>query len=128
LGCNQPSSKKVSASDEILSPDSVVALIQQAYVYGYPMMMMDATKKASTNVPAPIPNKPIAPVNQFGHFRTFPDANFKEIVNLFCILCLSSSTSKAFTTYPLDENERLLVPLFWINLHVIPTIFRDFPI
>jgi hypothetical protein len=54
--------------------------------------------------------------------------NFKEIVNLFCILCLSSFTSKAFTTYPLDENERLLVPPFWINLHVIPTIFRDFPI
>jgi hypothetical protein len=41
-------------------------------------------KKISTNVAEPIAGKPIAPVNQSGHFRTFPDANFKDIVKPYC--------------------------------------------
>jgi hypothetical protein len=127
LGCNQPSSKKVSASDEILSPDSVVALIQQAYVYGYPMMMMDATKKASTNVPAPIPNKPIAPVNQFGHFRTFPDANFKEIVKPNCdtyysIAWLDLSSDALVLSVPNTNDRYYLLPMLdaYTNIFASP--------
>lgn len=84
FGCNQPATKNNSASAEGLASDSLVAYIQQAYLYGYPLLMMDATKKVSTNVPAPVPGKPMAPINQFGHFRTFPDASFKDVVKPNC--------------------------------------------
>jgi DNA sulfur modification protein DndE len=84
FGCNQPDPKNQPLQAAGISPDSVLALVQQAYLYGYPIMMMDATKKVSTNVAAPIPGKPIAPINQFGHFRTFPDANFKDVVKPNC--------------------------------------------
>lgn len=45
---------------------------------------MEETKKVSTNYEEPVPKKPFAPVNQFGHFRSFPDANFKEVVKPNC--------------------------------------------
>ncbi len=50
----------------------------QAYVYAYPMIMMEATRRVSTNVEAPI--GPRAPMNQFAHLRVFPDHTFKEVV------------------------------------------------
>ena len=50
----------------------------QAYVYAYPMIMMEVTRRVSTNVEAPI--GPRAPMNQFAHLRVFPDHTFKEVV------------------------------------------------
>ena len=48
----------------------------QAYVYSYPMIMMEITRRVSTNVKEPRG----APMNQFGHLRAFPDHTFKEVV------------------------------------------------
>ena len=50
----------------------------QAYVYAYPMIMMEVTRRVSTNVEAP--KGPRAPMNQFAHLRAFPDHTFKEVV------------------------------------------------
>ena len=50
----------------------------QAYVYAYPMIMMEVTRRVSTNVEAAVGVK--APMNQFVHLRAFPDHNFKEVV------------------------------------------------
>lgn len=60
--------------------DSVVALAIEAYIYSYPLVMIDKTMKVSTNFEVPVPGKANAPVNQFGHFRSFPDATFKDVV------------------------------------------------
>ncbi len=50
----------------------------QAYVYAYPMIMMEVTRRVSTNVEAAVGVK--APMNQFVHLRAFPDHKFKEVV------------------------------------------------
>ncbi len=50
----------------------------QAYIYAYPMIMMEITRRVSTNVEAP--RGPRAPMNQFTHLRAFPDHTFKEVV------------------------------------------------
>jgi hypothetical protein len=84
FGCNQPASNTEMIADDGLSSDSDISYAQQAYIYEYLMLMMDDTKKISPNVAAPIPDKPITPVNQFGHFRTFPDADFKDVVKPNC--------------------------------------------
>ena len=50
----------------------------QAYVYAYPMMVMEITRRVSTNVEAP---KGVnAPMNQFAHLPVFPDHTFREVV------------------------------------------------
>jgi hypothetical protein len=50
----------------------------QAYIYAYPMIMMEITRRVGTNVEAP--RGPFAPMNQFAHLRVFPDHTFKEVV------------------------------------------------
>ena len=99
-----------------ISNDSIVSLVQQAYIFGYPLVLMDATKKVSTNVPAPIPNKAIAPVNQFGHFGTFPDANFKDVVRPNCdtyysLAWLDLSTEPLVLTVPNTNGRYYLLPM-----------------
>ncbi len=50
----------------------------QAYIYAYPMMMMESTRRVSTNVEAVKGFR--APMNQFAHLRAFPDHTFREVV------------------------------------------------
>ena len=50
----------------------------QAYLYGYPLVLMDVTKKMGTQPNAPGPH---GPINQFCHIWSFPDPNFTIIVS-----------------------------------------------
>jgi hypothetical protein len=50
----------------------------QAYLYGYPLVLMDVTKKMGMQPNAPGPH---GPINQFCHIWSFPDPNFTIIVS-----------------------------------------------
>ena len=50
----------------------------QAYIYAYPIVLMEVTRRVFTNVEAPTGN--LVPMNQFAHLRAFPDHTFKEVV------------------------------------------------
>lgn len=50
----------------------------EAYVYAYPMILMEMTRRVTTNVASAA--GPRAPMNQFAHLRAFPDHTFKEVV------------------------------------------------
>jgi DNA sulfur modification protein DndE len=91
LSSHRPATQGSGRAPIGIPSDSIVSLVEKAYVYGYPLMLMHATKAATTNFPEPVPNKAAAPVNQFGHFRTFPDADFKEIVRPNCDTYYSSA-------------------------------------
>ncbi|HTJ98556.1 MAG TPA: DUF1254 domain-containing protein, partial [Bordetella sp.] len=44
-----------------------------AYIYAYPLVLMELTRRNTTNVSSALDGK--APMNQFGHKTTFPDAD-----------------------------------------------------
>ena len=50
----------------------------QAYIYGFPLIMMDLTKDAGTAVPTA--GEITAPVNQFSVMTKYPDASFRAVV------------------------------------------------
>ena len=50
----------------------------QAYVYGFPLVMMDLTKDQGTAVPAA--GEIAAPLNQFAVMTRYPDASFRAVV------------------------------------------------
>ncbi|POX42347.1 hypothetical protein C3486_04865 [Streptomyces sp. Ru73] len=52
-----------------------------AYVYGYPLVLMQATQQVSTNVARPRATTIQAPVNQFATARDVPGAGFKTVVS-----------------------------------------------
>ncbi len=67
-------------SEKSKSIDSTkVALVTQAYLYGYPMMTMDYTHKISSNV-ASDNGMGKGPINQWGNMHLFPKAGFTEVV------------------------------------------------
>lgn len=76
-------------SEEQISPNKpshkdIIQLAKEIYIFGYPIVIMDRTKRASTNVKFPVKGQTNAPVNQFGHFTTFPDATFNKVVKPNC--------------------------------------------
>jgi len=78
--CGNSSQNKNSSSEQsAVSNEKYLEIARKAYVYGYPMILMDYTKQVSTNVEKPQPNS-YAPANQLGHFRMFPDDKFTAVV------------------------------------------------
>ena len=53
-------------------PDGV-----QAYIYGYPLVTMEMTRRVMTNVEKPEGTR--APMGQFVRMRQYPDATFKDV-------------------------------------------------
>ena len=60
-----------------VSEDDAYAIGLEAYTYAYPMVLMETTRRVSTNASE---GRMRAPMNQFGHMRTYPDATFKDVV------------------------------------------------
>lgn len=56
----------------------VWAAIEEAYIYAFPLVLMDATKVSATNTEVPVTGK--APINQFDHRRGTLNAQFKTVV------------------------------------------------
>jgi hypothetical protein len=68
---NRASAQEVS--EEILN------LGVEAYAYGYPLVLMEVSKRVMTHVPSPTSKK--APINQFAHMQAFPTPDFKDVVS-----------------------------------------------
>jgi hypothetical protein len=49
----------------------------EAYIYGYPLVTMEMTRRVMTNVRAPEGTR--APMGQFARLRTYPDASFRDV-------------------------------------------------
>jgi len=70
--CGNPTPKKIS-------DDKVLEIATRAYVFGYPVILMDYTKKVTINVESTT-STGYTPINQIGHFRQFPDDKFTAVV------------------------------------------------
>ena len=56
----------------------VWATLEEAYVYAFPLVLMDATRISATNTESVVPGK--APINQFMHGAGTVNARFKTVV------------------------------------------------
>lgn len=54
-------------------------LSREAYIYLYPLVTMEVSRRQSTSVPAGV-RPAYGPPNQFHHIRQFPDADFRAVV------------------------------------------------
>jgi hypothetical protein len=60
-----------------LSATEVTELGTEAYIYGYPLVTMEYTRRAITNVEKPEGTH--APMGQLVRMRAYPDASFKDV-------------------------------------------------
>src|SRR6266481_4502035 len=68
------------ASSQNVSEQEAYDIAKDAYVYAYPLLVMDVFMRQGTNYAEPTGIVTQAPYNQFSHARTFPPADFKAVV------------------------------------------------
>src|SRR5262249_53591536 len=63
-----------------VSADEAREVAIDASVYAYPLVLMDVTRRVSTNVAARDTELGLrAPINQFAHAKRYPDAGFTDV-------------------------------------------------
>ena len=65
--------------DSSLTNDELLQVATEAYLYLYPMVLMENTRRNATNVPRD--TKPgRAPMGVINHVREYPELDFKAVV------------------------------------------------
>ncbi len=113
------------ASDDSEREEQAYKASVEAYVYGYPLVLMDVTKRVMTNVPSPI--QMAAPVNQFAHVPSFPDPAIKVVVSpnadtLYSVAWLDVSKEPVVLHVPNTNGRYYLMPMLdaWTNVFASP--------
>lgn len=101
------------------------AFAAQAYVYAYPLITMELTRRASTNVETPVGTK--APMGQFASLRAYPDATFRTITapnadTLYSVAWLDLSAEPFVLSLPEMPDRYFLFPMLdaWTNVFAVP--------
>ncbi len=108
-----------------MSEDEALKLGTQAYIYGYPLVTMDLTRKVMTNVE--VPEKTRAPMGQFLNAREYPDASFKDVTTpnadtLYSFAWLSLSKEPYILHLPDEKDRYYLMPMLsgWTDIFEVP--------
>jgi hypothetical protein len=93
----------------------------EAYIYGFPLVMMDVTKDVSTAVSTA--GEITAPVNQFAVMTHYPDASFRAVVRtgldtLFAVAWADLDKEPLVLSVPDTSGRYYVIALFdmWSNV------------
>ncbi len=122
----QPEGKVSEIKIMTNASDELHDLAVEAYVYLYPLVMMDTTRRVSTNAPAGV--KPgLGPMNAFHHFLEFPAANFRTVVRpnfdtLYSSAWLDLTREPVIVSAPDTKGRYYLLPMMdmWSDVFAAP--------
>jgi hypothetical protein len=96
-----------------------------AYVYGYPLVTMEMTRRVMTNVAAPQGTH--APMGQFLLMRKYPDAAFRDVTapnadTLYSTAWLDLAKEPYVLSLPDEDGRYFLMPMLsgWTNVFEVP--------
>ncbi|HWT11051.1 MAG TPA: DUF1254 domain-containing protein, partial [Roseomonas sp.] len=94
-----------------------------AYVFGYPLVTMEMTRRISTNVPNATAQVGRAPMGQFHMSRTYPTAAFRDVTapnadTLYCTAWLDLGAEPWVVSWPEMTDRYYLMPMLdgWTNV------------
>jgi hypothetical protein len=73
-----PAEPAVADRPAPVTNDEAAEIAVEAYLYAYPLVLMEVTRRVTTNVETP--SGAHGPMNQFANLRAFPDATFTDVV------------------------------------------------
>lgn len=108
-----------------ITPAEARAVATEAYLYGYPLVTMEMTRRVMTNVAAP--ENGHAPMNEFAHVRRFPPANFRDVTmpnadTLYSTAWLDLSAGPMVLSLPDTRGRYYLMPILsaWTGVIASP--------
>jgi hypothetical protein len=97
------------------------------YLYAYPLVLMDVTRKVQSNAETPDTKTKHAPMNQFYHAPEFPDATFTDVVRanadtLYSFLWFDVSKEPLVIDVPDSGGRYYLLPMLdmWTDIFASP--------
>jgi len=100
-------------------------IAREAYIYAYPLVLMEVTRKVGTNVAEPAGLN--APINQLAHAREFPDPSFTMVVRpnadtLYTALTYDVSKEPLVVSVPDSGGRYYLMPWldYWSDVFAAP--------
>jgi hypothetical protein len=97
----------------------------EAYIYGYPLLTMEMTRRIMTNVAAPEGNR--GPMGQFVKARQYPSASFRDVTapnadTLYTTAWIDAGKEPWVLSIPDMKGRYFLVPLLdgWTNVFQVP--------
>jgi hypothetical protein len=108
-----------------LSGQQAVEIGTQAYIYGYPLVTMEMTRRVTTNTAVPAGLR--APMGQFAHAREFPPVSYRDIPGanadtLYSTAWLDLAEEPYILAVPGAEDRYFMVPLLdgWTDVFEVP--------
>jgi hypothetical protein len=115
-GNGQPSAMTDAQADQ---------LVTEAYVYAYPLVTMEMTRRQFTNVAKPEATR--APMGQFANLRKYPDASFKGVTapnadTLYSTAWLDLAKEPMVLELPAEGKRFYMMPMLdgWTNVIADP--------
>ena len=114
-----------STSRASLSEEAAFQIATEAYIYGYPLVTMELTRRVMTNVAAP--NGKLAPMGRFAHLRTYPSPDDKKVTapnadTLYSLAWLDLASEPFILGLPDDKDRYYLMPMLsgWTDVFQVP--------
>ena len=101
-------------TDVETSSGDLARIAVDAYLFGFPIVLMDVTRRITTNVPAGL-RPGFGPMNLFTHMEAFPPGDFKEVVRpnfdtLYSILWFDLRDEPIVITVPDTAGRYYMLP------------------
>lgn len=116
----------MSSERSSLTTEEAQQIAVEAYVYFYPLVTMDVTRRQTTNLP-PGTKPGFGPMDSFSHVREFPPADFKAVVRpnfdtLYSSAWLDLTEEPRVVSVPDTAGRYYLLPLLdmWTDVFTSP--------
>jgi hypothetical protein len=120
-GCNSTPKETTTG----LSAAEATSIATDAYVYGYPLVTIEMTRRVGTNVEKPVGAH--APMGQLANLRAYPNASFKDVTapnadTLYSSAFLDLSKEPYVLSIPDEHGRYFLMPMLngWTTVFQVP--------
>jgi len=118
-------SEAKAAAEAAAKEAEAFAIASEAYVYAYPLVTMEMTRRVMTNVASPEGTR--APMGQFVRMREYPTAKFRDVTapnadTLYTTAWIDLSKEPWILSLPDMKDRYFLFPMLdgWTNVFEVP--------